>query len=188
VGRPAPLPQDAKAPTDPVITVQRIWPDDWRILRDLRLASLADAPYAFTSSVDREASFAEATWRQRLAGDPSFAAFDGDQAIGLAGGVPGRPGPGVVRELVGMWVAAPYRRRGVSRMLFEAVATWATEQGATTLTLGVTEGNHGARAAYLRMGLRPTGVTEPVWNDPTRKIEILGVDLPTPGRDVSPGR
>jgi GNAT superfamily N-acetyltransferase len=170
------------------IAVRRLRPDDWEQLRELRLASLADAPSAFTSTHDREAALGETTWRQRLDDGASFAAIDGPGAIGLASGGPGRPGRPDVRELVGMWVAAPYRRRGVARMLVERVAAWASGDGATTLTLGVTDSNPGARAAYLRMGLAPTGLVEPVWNDPTRQIEFLAVELTAMGGLVTPDR
>jgi len=172
-------------PRHPV--VRSLGPEDWAVLRDLRLRSLADAPSAFISTYDREASLGEATWRHRLTDGRSFAGFDGAVAVGVAAGVPGRPGRPTERELVGMWVAAPYRRRGVARRLLEAVAGWARDDGATTLSLGVTDVNAGARAAWLRMGLRPTGRSEPVWNDPSRHIEILELDL-GPGPPGAPGR
>ena len=173
-------------PGQPV--VRALCPDDWALLRDLRLRSLADAPSAFISTYDREASLGEVTWRHRLTDGRSLAAFDGETAVAVAAGVAGRPGHPSERELVGMWVAVPYRRRGVARSLFEAVAAWARDDGATVLALGVTEVNRGARAAWLRMGLQPTGRIEAAWNDPTRHIEILRVDLDPRGPGHVDGR
>ena len=57
------------------------------------------------------------------------------------------------------------------------LAGWAKSEGASTLRLGVLEDNDGARAAYLGMGLRSTGETMAVHDDPTRTIEVMRVDL-----------
>jgi len=50
-----------------VITVRAVGVDDWAIWRDLRLAALADAPHAFTSTVDEWRDADEQRWRSRLA-------------------------------------------------------------------------------------------------------------------------
>jgi len=76
-----------------------------------------------------------------------------------------------------MWVAASHRRRGVARHLLDAVAVWAVEEGASTLRLGVREGNPGARAAYVRMGLESSGIAMASLAAPDEGIELLALDL-----------
>ncbi len=76
-----------------------------------------------------------------------------------------------------MWVAPSHRRQGVALAPLDRVAGWAKSEGASTLCLGVLEDNHGARAAYLGMGLRPTGRTMAVHDDPTRTIEVMALAL-----------
>jgi len=160
--------------------------DDWALIRTLRLGALRDAPGAFTSSYDREAAFDETSWRDRARTGQWFVAFDGTDAVGVACGIDGSGDGGLRRELVGMWVAPTHRRQGVAARLLDAVAGWARSQGATTLALGVVEGNEPARLAYLTMGLVPTGEQVPVWDDPSRFVEMMEMPLGDPRVGPSP--
>jgi GNAT superfamily N-acetyltransferase len=162
----------------PAIETRALTPDDWAVIRDLRLRSLGDSPEVFTSSRERESAFDETTWRDRATTCQWFAAVaPGGDVVGVAGGVAGWSGDPARRELVAMWVAPSHRRRGVGAALVARVADWAREQGATTLELGVMATNERAFAAYRRMGFRPTGRTMPVWNDPTKEIELMECHL-----------
>jgi GNAT superfamily N-acetyltransferase len=152
-------------------------PDDWQLLRDVRLRALHDAPYAFTSSYERELGFDESAWRHSARTGQWFATSDGDDLVGIAGGVRGSTDGPATRELIGMWVAPSYRGRGVALALVERVCAWARADGASTLCLGVVEGNGRAMRAYQKMGFHPTGETWPVWNDPARLIEVMEMDL-----------
>jgi GNAT superfamily N-acetyltransferase len=151
--------------------------DDWQIIKAARLRALRHDPNAFTSTFERESSFDEPTWRDRATTCQWFVATEGNQPVGIAGGLNGWSGDPSKRELVGMWVAPSHRRQGVALALLDRVARWAKSEGASTLCLGVLEDNPGARAAYLGMGLRPTGETTAVQDDPTRTIEVMRVDL-----------
>jgi GNAT superfamily N-acetyltransferase len=164
-----------------MIEVRALAPDQWSLIREVRLRSLADAPGAFTSSYEREAAFDEATWRSRAVSCQWFVAFDADQPIGIAGGMDGWSIDSSERELVGMWVAPDRRGQGVAALLLGAVVGWARSQGATDLTLGVRQGNEGARAAYLKMGLELAGKTVVASGDPTIFIEVMRLSLSPAG-------
>lgn len=70
----------------------------------------------------------------------AFVACHGDQAM-----------------LHALEVAPQLRRQGVAHNILRAAAGWAQDQGATTLTLLVTEANAGARALYASLGMAVVG-------------------------------
>ena len=159
------------------VQIRSCTPDEWPVIREVRLTSLADAPGAFTSSYERESEFDESTWRDRATTGRWFVASDEGAWVGVAGGIEGRSGDRARRELVGMWVAPAHRHRRIARSLLDHVAGWARTEGAAILDLSVLSGNSAARTAYLRMGLRATGESTPAWNDPSDFVEHLEMPL-----------
>ncbi|MGN6793153.1 MAG: GNAT family N-acetyltransferase [Streptosporangiaceae bacterium] len=151
--------------------VRRLGPEDWEICRQVRLTALAEAPYAFMSTLAREQRFDEQVWRQRLS-SPVAATFLGwvDGApVGTATGKVDNPDdefsvPGSW-QLIGMWVDPDARGTGVADRLVEAVSSHAREHGARSVTLWVTEINARAKCFYERIGFVPTGARQPVRED-----------------------
>jgi GNAT superfamily N-acetyltransferase len=150
--------------------------DDWQAMREVRLAALRDAPQAFASTYEREAAFAEADWRRRVARGGSFLAYApelGSAPAGIAGGF--EIGPGTV-ELVSMWVRPQARGRGIGQALVEAVVGWARARGASRVHLWVTENNDHARLLYARCGFRATAERQPLPSDP--EVPEIGMVRP----------
>jgi ribosomal protein S18 acetylase RimI-like enzyme len=156
------------------ILVRSLTVDDWEQARTARLAALADAPYAFASTLGKEQAYDDDHWRRRAGSGRTFGAFDGMTLIGIATGIPTEeldPPVGGDRysrarsdwQLVGMWVAPDYRGQGVADRLVEAVCERARQADADTVTLWVTEINHRASALYRRHGFAPTGLRQLVW-------------------------
>lgn len=150
--------------------VRRLQLGEWTVLRDLRLRALADAPYAFSSPLERERRFTRANWEQRAGAEDNsavFVAFDGDRPVAMAGGF--FPTPDHTAATVwGMWAEPDVRGAGLGRRLLEAVAEYAREHGARRLDLAVTDTPHAQRAAalYRAAGFVPSGVDEPLESDP----------------------
>jgi GNAT superfamily N-acetyltransferase len=150
-----------------MVLVRQITADDWELMRDVRLAALAEAPYAFGSTYAREAAFTEAQWRGRIsersvtffAHDPA----DGATLAGLAGVYVEDSTP----EVVSMWVRPAFRGHGVGEALIEATAVWAKSRSFPALYLWVTETNAAARRLYTRCGFTPTGDSQPHPSDPS---------------------
>lgn len=158
------------------VTVRRIRVQEWREVRALRLEAVGDplAAIAFLSTRADELAHDDAFWQERTAGGAlgetaaQFVAVTGDRWVGTATVLLRKPGmrDHLDREVsrpradvVGVYVAADWRGRGVIPLLFDAAAGWALERGVGELTLDVHVDNHRAQAAYRKAGFTPTGTT-----------------------------
>jgi GNAT superfamily N-acetyltransferase len=154
------------------VAVRRVRADEAPRLRALRLRALADAPWAFGSTLAREQAFAEAVWCERAAQGAAgeavvtYVAEEADRLVGLA---TGREEDGRF-HLFGMFVEPRARGQGVGAALVDAVLGWARARGAARLFLGVTSTNHSAMALYERCGFRPTGARQPLEHTPTLTV------------------
>ncbi len=134
--------------------IVRIGPDDWREFRDVRLASLDDAPGAFGATYADWVDASEERWRQRLTDVPFTLVARGD--AGPVGVVSGAETADAV-ELISMWVAPDHRGTGLARDLVGRVVAWAAESGRQTVLM-VRDDNAAAIGSYLRAGFVDLGV------------------------------
>jgi GNAT superfamily N-acetyltransferase len=149
---------------------RRLTGDDWRLLRDLRLAALADAPYAYGSTLEAERDLGEDDWRRRLNGGLwTVASLDG-LPVGLAGAFLTEPDTPMV---VSVWVRPGVRGQGIGDALITDVLRWAEENRWSRVVLRVADGNDAARALFVRHGFAPTGVSAPLESDPGVRTELL---------------
>ncbi|WP_327682387.1 GNAT family N-acetyltransferase [Kitasatospora sp. NBC_00458] len=164
-----------------MIELRALTSDDWPLWRELRLAALAEAPYAFGSTLaawqgegDREER-----WRSRLEipGARDLVAFVDGVPTGMASGVPGEDADGkpdpASAELISMWVGPAARGRGVGERLVAEVEAWAAAQGYTSLRLAVMPDNDRAIALYERRGFTDTGEEGDLLPDGVRRERVL---------------
>jgi hypothetical protein len=59
------------------VAVRQLVADDWAVARGARLAALAEAPYAFASTLAKEQAYDDEVWRSRAGSGRTFGAFDG---------------------------------------------------------------------------------------------------------------
>lgn len=159
--------------------IRRATPDDFEIVRELRLQALRDAPAAFASSYEREAGFDVARWRRRLRPDrnPTFVWEDERTALGLVvGALDDEP---AVAHLFAMWVRPAARGTGVADRLVVQVIEWARAQSAEVVRLHITDGNETAERLYARHGFSRTGRVE-VRDDGLVEIEMEATLAPIP--------
>jgi ribosomal protein S18 acetylase RimI-like enzyme len=176
--------------------VREITADDWELLRDVRLAALSEAPYAFGSTYAREAVFTQETWRGRVSSERSVTFFarqepgnavpadkvpadrvpaDRAHADRAPAGLAGVYVEDGAADLVSMWVRPAARGLGVGEALVAAAASWAKANDFGSLFLRVTESNGPARRLYERCGFSPTGESEPLPSDPA--LPVIRVSL-----------
>lgn len=158
-----------------MFTLKVLGPADWASWRALRLAALAEAPYAFGSRLadwqgegDREER-----WRARLsiAGSHNLIALRDREPVGMASGLP--TDVAGIAELVSMWVAPSARGCGVGDLLLGAVIAWARGAGAHEVMLSVADGNDAAAALYRRHGFRDTGEPAVMMPDGLRREFVM---------------
>ena len=158
-----------------VIELRVLTPDDWRLWRELRLAALGEAAYAFGSRLSdwQGDGDREERWRARLEipGSCTIVAMLDGQPAGMASGVPDDEDG--VPELISMWVSPAARGRGTGDQLMGAVEQWAREEGAEAVKLAVTDGNENAIALYRRSGFRDTGELGDLMPDGVRREKIM---------------
>ena len=151
-------------------TIRATTEDDWKLLKQIRLDALCDAPAAFGVSHATAAANTDAQWRDRAAGrGPAhfvLALMDG-VAVGLAGG---GVGAACEPELIAMWVRPEYRGAAVAAGLVDAVKKWAVGQGHKRVVLSVSPSNERAAAFYRKQGFSFLPEWEPLESD--ARIEL----------------
>lgn len=153
-----------------MVLVREITADDWELMRDVRLAALAEAPSAFGSTYAREADFTEERWRGRISERSVTFFAHQETADATPTGLAGVYVEDGAAELVSMWVRPSARGLGVGEALVEAAAAWAKTRDFGSLLLWVTESNAPAVRLYERLGFTPTGDRQPLPSDPALTV------------------
>ena len=155
-----------------MIQLHHLIAEDWPRFRALRLEALAEAPYAFGSTLaDWQGGVADTPerWRKRLIDVPLnlIADFRGVPAGMISATELDANGATTV---ISMWVAPLARGNGVGDALVAVVVDWAKEQKAACILLDVMEANEYARRFYQRNGFVDLGLQESDRStDPTQR-------------------
>ncbi len=131
-------------------------PDEWAAWRDLRLEALADTPIGFGELYADAVLLSDEEWQERSARPGvRFLAYEGDRAVGMAGGFRDEAGTPI---LFAVYLTPAHRGGPVLAALVEAVSDWAAPD---PLTLDVHVDNARAYRAYAKLGFVLTGETTP---------------------------
>ncbi|GAB3253066.1 GNAT family N-acetyltransferase [Chitinimonas naiadis] len=145
---------------------------DWQALKTIRLASLQDAPLAFGMSYEETLQFSDALWRERASPltQPNFwLAWDGDEAVGIVGGVETQG----EYQLISLWVAPMARGKRVAEQLVQAVADKARALRHPEVVLSVAPENVSACKLYTRLGFRFLDHTEVLDSHPEVTVQKM---------------
>lgn len=165
-------------PTTPgKYVVRSIRADDWRAVKELRLAALRDpiAHLAFLETYEQAAAKADAFWQDRAAGsgegstgvrqliaeDPDGVWVGTVTVLLEEAGTTDWAGHLVERRqghVVGVFVRPEHRGTGLTEALFDAGLEWAWGRGAERVRLLVHQDNKRAQGFYRKAGFVPSGV------------------------------
>lgn len=152
--------------------------DDWQILKEIRLASLRDAPTAFGVSHATAAADDESQWRDRAAGRGRaefLLAFVDAVAVGMAGGVVSAQSE---LNLIAMWVRPEYRGTAAAALLVEAIKERALARGHAHVVLDVAPDNQRAAAFYQKQGFAFLPHWEALASHPEIKVQKMAWRTP----------
>ena len=140
-----------------MITIRRIRIGETDLFKQVRLAALRDAPYAFGTTYDLALQRSAEIWRERAestahgSDGATFFAFSDNAPIGMAALFRTKD-QADAGELMQVWVAAEYRGTSTAWDLMDAVFKWAGENNFRTIIAGVTKVNARARNFYIKYG------------------------------------
>lgn len=147
--------------------------EDWEVLKDMRLASLLDAPTAFGVSHANAAAQGDAAWRERASnrGQAQFLlAFIDGAPVGIVGAVETAPSD---LNLIAMWVRPECRGTGAAAGLVDAVKQRAVAQGHARVVLDVSPANARAAAFYRKQGFAFLQDREPLASHPEITVQKM---------------
>jgi RimJ/RimL family protein N-acetyltransferase len=133
----------------------------------MRLTSLRESPFAFTSTYESALNRSDESWVEQAdstaqgSDRATFIAFSGDSPVGIAAlyRVKEKMDAG---EVLQVWVAPEYRSKGVAVDIMDAVFQWARENGFRKIICTITKGNTRALRFYRKCGFT---LAEEAWLD-----------------------
>ena len=146
--------------------------EDWKRLRQVRLAALLDTPTAFGVSYQTAADYTDEQWQVRASstGTAFWLAFEKDRPVGMIGAAVSDTQR---FNLIGMWVEPAARGSGVATQLVEIVKARATSQGFDRVFLDVSPDNARASNFYLKQGFAFMDEWEPLESHPHITVQTM---------------
>ena len=140
-----------------MITIRRIQICETALYKQIRLASLKDAPNAFETTYDAALQRTDEMWHARVESTAQgsdqaiFLALFDQLPIGIAAlvRIKGQTDSG---ELMQVWVSPEHRGTGVAWDLMNSIFKWAQENNFHRIIAGVTKVNAGALKFYTKYG------------------------------------
>jgi RimJ/RimL family protein N-acetyltransferase len=141
--------------------IRRIQIGETDLFKQMRLASLRDAPYAFSSNYESALQRSAESWREQAdstaqgSDRATFIAFSDDAPIGIAA-LYRLPDKLDIGEVLQVWVAPEYRGTGAAGELMDAVFKWAGDNSFRAIIGRITNENTRALQFYRKYGFAHT--------------------------------
>ncbi len=158
--------------------VRKIRADEGGLLRQMRIAALTEAPYAFGSRLEDTqaqplASFESAAAKHADSEvSTTFFAFDGVNAVGLIGAFR-ETSPPQRCFICSLWLAPGYRGTAFASELVHTACTWLHQRFSEDIFAWVADANPRAMAFYRKSGFIPAGECQPLPSTPSASETLL---------------
>ena len=146
----------------PSLTVSRIGAQQGSVLREIRTASLREAPYAFGETLEDallvEPSYFDETAALHASSDKlgTFLLYTEGHPCGLVHAYI-EDAPPARAFVSALWVAPAVRHLRGGELLVNAASQWLAGQGAAEVHAWIADENRTAMRFYERLGFGPTG-------------------------------
>lgn len=172
------------------LTVRRIAADQGAVLRELRTASLRDAPYAFGDTLEDALSADAAVFDAAAARHAvshtgtSFILYTEGHPAGLIG-ASFESAPARRAFVSALWVAPAVRHLRGGELLLNASIDWLVSEGAAQIYAWITDSNTTAMRFYERLGFVATGDHARSQQSPEQWETLLMRDVSTHAQAAS---
>ena len=121
-------------------------------LKQIRLAALKDAPYAYGAQYEVDKEKPISFWQQSIADTNWFFVATNKEDMGLIGVEAAGQDRGSDCWIFGWWIAPSYRGQGVAALMLEKIDEFCLVNNWRKQGLGVWPENERAIAAYRKLG------------------------------------
>jgi len=160
------------------ISVRRTLESDGALLKELRVASLMDAPWAYGAKLEDVLAEPPCAYHEVAARhsksdrSTSFLLFAGSTAVGTVGAF-FEQNPPTRAFVCALWVHPQFRGRRAGTKLMQTAIGWLRARGANEVFAWVADRNSRALAFYRKLGFRPTGTSQPLPSNPAETEGLL---------------
>src|SRR3989344_319726 len=145
---------------DKLISIVKLQPKDWRLIREIRLEALTQEPQAFNSTFEEVSSYPESYWEEKMVSKKDIFAFAmcRNRIIGVMNLTIGEDGEAEdVAVVHGAYVTKDFRGLGIGKVLLNFLIDEVTNNNKIkTLKLWVKESQLLARKLYEGGGFKFT--------------------------------
>ncbi len=148
-----------------MIVIRRLRIGESDLYRKIRLASLKEAPYAFSSTYESALQRSESSWREQSdhsaqgADRATFIVFSENEPVGVSA-IYRSADSAEEGEILQVWIAPEYRGKNIGRQLLDELFSWAKANGLAGVKAKVMEGNVRALRFYQKNGFETAGTED----------------------------
>jgi RimJ/RimL family protein N-acetyltransferase len=142
-----------------MITIRRLKVGESGLFKQMRLASLREAPYAFSSTYESALRRSDESWREQAdhsaqgSDRATFIVFSDNVPIGLAA-IYRSSNNTKSGEIIQVWISPENRGKHISIELLDQVFKWAKENMFQEIEAKIIQGNDRALRFYQKYGFK----------------------------------